>query len=128
MNAKQNLEERLEKLGQAISSEELFVENVMSRVDAEAIAESNRTEKFKSKLKIRRFIMSRFTKLTAAAAVIIIAIVLAITILDKSVPSAYAIEKTIEALRNIRFVHLVHRDQSGEIADERWIELSFPYT
>jgi tetratricopeptide (TPR) repeat protein len=64
---------------------------------------------------------SPITKL--AAAMIIIAAVLLITILDKSATPAYAIEQTIDALKNVRFIHLVRRNQSGEIADERWIEL-----
>ncbi len=72
---------------------------------------------------IRNKIMkSPITKL-AAAAMIVIATVLLTTILDRSATPAYAIERTIDALKNVRFVHLVERKQSGEIADERWIEL-----
>ncbi len=70
----------------------------------------------------RTIMKTKITKL-ATAAVIIIAVVLSISVFEKSIPSAYAIEKTVEALRNIRFIHLVHRDLSGSIADERWIEL-----
>jgi tetratricopeptide (TPR) repeat protein len=36
---------------------------------------------------------------------------------------AYAIEQTIEALQNIRFLHIIGHDETGRIADERWIEI-----
>lgn len=72
---------------------------------------------------IWRIIMKNGITKYAAAAVIVIAVLLSITFLDKSVTPAYAIEQTIEALSSIRFIHLVHRDQTGMITDERWIEL-----
>ncbi|MEN6385786.1 MAG: tetratricopeptide repeat protein [Phycisphaerales bacterium] len=72
-----------------------------------------------------RIIMkSRITKL-AVAAVLLIAAVLTITFLDKSVAPAYAIEQTVEAMKNVRFLHLVSYNETGEIKDERWIELGF---
>lgn len=122
MTAKETMEQKLEKLGQTIGSNDALVENVMSRIAAKSISESSRIEKLKNKLTVRRFIMNRFTKF-AAAAVIIIAVVLSITLFDKSVPSAYAIEQTIEAFKNVRFLHLIRRDESGSIEDERWIEI-----
>lgn len=48
---------------------------------------------------------SRMTKL-AAAAVIITAVVVSITFLDKSVASAYAVEQTINAMKAIRTVYM----------------------
>ncbi|MHC4426586.1 MAG: tetratricopeptide repeat protein [Planctomycetota bacterium] len=59
----------------------------------------------------------------AAAAVIMVAAILIISALDKSVPSAYAIVETVEALQNARFLHLVRCDDAGQIEDERWIEI-----
>ena len=119
MNAQENLEEKLQKLGRAIGSDDSLVEQVMNRIDA---AEPSRTYKFRNKLAVRRLIMNRFSKL-AAAAVIIIAAVLAITVLDKSIAPAYAIEQTIEAFKNVRFMHIVRRDEAGNLEDERWIEI-----
>jgi hypothetical protein len=96
------------------------------RILTDVINAQEDTRKTKSALvgpNIRSIIMkSPITKL-AAAAVIIIAAVLLIKILDKSATSAYGIEQTINALKNVRFLHLVQRSQSGEITDERWIEL-----
>jgi len=67
MTAKKDIENRLEELGQAIGTDESLVENVMSRIKAKPIAESNRIE--------RRFTMSRLMKLAAAAVIIIIVLV-----------------------------------------------------
>lgn len=65
--------------------------------------------------------MNRFTKL-AAAAVIIIAVVLAITILDKSVTLAYAIEQTIQANHNIRYLHMKAFRAEHDEPKEYWLE------
>ncbi|NQT03536.1 MAG: hypothetical protein HQ580_16025 [Planctomycetes bacterium] len=65
---------------------------------------------------------NRITQL-AAAAVIIIAIVLSIIFLDKSVTTVYAIEQTIEANRTMRYLHLRYFDSShGDVAKECWLE------
>jgi outer membrane lipoprotein-sorting protein len=53
----------------------------------------------------RTIMKSSITKF-AAAAVIIIAVVLSITFLDKSVTPAYGIEQTIEAFRNVNSVYV----------------------
>ena len=66
--------------------------------------------------------MSRLMKI-AVAAVIIIAAVLTITFLDRSLTPAYAINQTVEALKNVRFLHIIGRDDTGQIKDERWIEI-----
>ena len=71
MTAKDNIEEKLEDLGRVIGSDDSIVESVMSRIDTEAITKSSRIEKLKSKLLVRRFIMNRFTKLAAAAVMIV---------------------------------------------------------
>ena len=119
MTAEETIEKRLKKLAKAISPDETLIENVMSRIDAKSITSPS----IVSVQNVWRIIMqSPITKL-ATAALIVIAAVLIITILDKSTTPAYAIEQTIDALKNVRFVHLVQRNQSGEIADERWIEL-----
>ncbi|MGB2865693.1 MAG: tetratricopeptide repeat protein [Sedimentisphaerales bacterium] len=66
--------------------------------------------------------MSRLTKLAAAAA-IIVAVALSITIVDKLASPAYAIEQTVEALKNVQYMHIVQHDKAGNIEDERWIEI-----
>ena len=70
-----------------------------------------------------RIIMkSRITKF-AAAAVIIIAVVLSIIFLDKSTPSAYALEQTLKAYDGIRFVHIKDFKDGESEPKEFWVEL-----
>jgi len=69
-----------------------------------------------------RIIMkSRITKL-AAAAVIIVAILLSITLLDKSVTQAYAIDQTIQACKNMRFIYFEYYTPSHRKMKEAWLE------
>ena len=87
-----------------------------------ALAESERPSAL-TRPKIGRTIMkSPITKL-AAAAVIIGAVALSIAVVDKVTSPAYALEQTVEALQNVRFLHIVGRDETGRINDERWIEI-----
>lgn len=71
-----------------------------------------------------RHIMARPITKIAVAAVIIIAIVLAVSFLDKSVTTAYAIEQTVEACRSLRFIHLKTEParKGGNGIDEMWAE------
>ena len=72
---------------------------------------------------IWRIIMkSKITKL-AATALIIIAVVLAISLWDKSTPTAYAIEQTIEAMRKVTTVHLLGTMVNGGQL-EIWIKVN----
>lgn len=108
MTGENSLQERLEKLGQAIGSDDSLVENVMSRIDAEPVAESNRISKLKNKPIIRRFVMNRFTKF-AAAAVIIIAALVAIHrfggSIDVTTP-AYGITDVPRLIKTAKTIHM----------------------
>jgi len=64
---------------------------------------------------------SPITKL-AAAAVIIIAVVLSVTVLDKSIPSAYALEQTLKAYEGLRFVHIKGFKDGESEPEEFWVE------
>jgi len=65
---------------------------------------------------------SKMTKL-AAAAVIVIAVMVAINFLDKSVTPAYAIEQTIEAMRAIHSVHAYCSDWDNS-EGELWLQVN----
>lgn len=65
---------------------------------------------------------SRIIKLTSVAAVIALA-VLSLTFWGRLSSPAYAIEQTVQALRNVRFLHVVGHDGTGQVTDERWIEI-----
>jgi len=114
MSTKYNLEEKLQDLGQVIGSDRSLTEAVMSRINARIPAGPSRVE--------RRFTMSRLMKLAVAAA-IISAGALAIAFLGRSTTPAYAFDQTVEAVKNVRFMHVVQRDETGQIKDERWIEI-----
>ncbi len=78
-------------------------------------------------MRLRRFTAgfatNRRTARLAAAAVIIIAVVLSIISLDKSVTPVYAIGQTIEANRTMRYLHLRYFDSSHDkVAKECWLE------
>jgi TolA-binding protein len=114
MTTQDNLKNELEELGRAIGSDRSLIQSVMNRIDAGTSAEFNRID--------RRFTMNRLTKL-AAAAVIIVAVALSITIVDKLASPAYAFEQTLAAVEDVRYMHVVRRDEAGQIDDERWIEI-----
>jgi hypothetical protein len=121
MKLTSNIEETIKKKLNFAASTEMH-----ERILIDVINAQKDSRKAKSALdgpNIRSIIMKSPITRFAAAALIVIAAVSLITILDKSATPAYAIEQTIDALKNVRFVHLVQRNQSGEIADERWIEL-----
>ena len=61
-------------------------------------------------------------RLASIAATIVI-VVLSIMLWGRFTTPAYAIEQTVEALQNVRFLHLIARDEAGHISDERWIEI-----
>jgi len=124
MTAEETVEKRLEKLAQAISPDETFIENVMSRIDTKSIGESERIEKLSTKFIARRIIMNRFTKL-AAAAVIIAVVVLSINFWSKTIPTAYAFEQTVEANHSVRYIYIKetasgHEDEPREF----WLEFN----
>jgi tetratricopeptide (TPR) repeat protein len=58
----------------------------------------------------------------AAAAVITIAALL-FSFLPRLTSPVYALDQTVEAMKNIRFVHVVRRNKARDIEQERWIEI-----
>jgi hypothetical protein len=105
MTGKEPIQERLENLGRAIGSGESIVDDVMSRIEVSSVTEPDRRKKSKAELIAGRFIMSRFTKL-AAAAVIIIAVLLSIAIFERSVRPAYGISDVPGLLCSARTLHV----------------------
>ena len=100
--------------------------------DAEAVllkSTKNGSKVSRPAISIWRTIMkSRITKL-AAAAVIIIAAVLSISVLDNFVTPAYAIEQTIEVNNNINSFHFKyysslqdHNNHNYGLKKEAWVE------
>lgn len=70
----------------------------------------------------RKIMTSKITKL-AMAAVIIIAAIFSITLWDKSIPAAYAIEQTIQASHSVRYLHIKSFMTSmSDTPIECWVE------
>jgi len=125
MTDKETIEEKLKKLGQAIGSDDSIARNVMSRIDTATFRESNRIN---NKALFRRIIKNRFTKL-AAAAVIIIAVILSITFLDKSVTPVYGITDLPKLIKNAKTIHMkgwVYFPKEGQVVVEP-AKLEFEY-
>ncbi len=115
MTIKETVEEKLEKLGRAIGSNDSIVENVMSRIETATFCESNRIN---NKL-VRRIIKSPFMKF-AAAAVIIIAVTIVVTWFGSSIDgSSVALGQVMENMKKMPWAHAflqmqreVHKEQS----------------
>ncbi len=123
MPPEQNIEERLQELGQAVGADDSLTRAVMARIRAGQIAASDEDSQSRIQPLIRRLVMNRSARFAAAAAVIIVAFVGAVGFLDKLGASAYAVEQTIEALQNVRYMHIVKYDKAGNLEDERWEEI-----
>jgi len=70
----------------------------------------------------RRIMRSPIARLTSLAAVFAVA-ALSMLLWSRFSTSAYAIEDTYKALQNVRFLHIIERDEAGQVKDERWIEI-----
>jgi len=70
----------------------------------------------------RTTMKSPISKLAIAAA-IGVAVILSISLWKQSTPTAYALDQTVEALQNVRFLHITGYDDTGRLKDERWIEI-----
>jgi hypothetical protein len=116
----------VEKIKKLFAKSEVTVNSkVNDRIINDALTAFEKSEKTKSvsvEPNIWRIVMkSRITKLAVAA--VIIAALLSITFLDKAGAPAYAIEQTIKAYDNIRYLHAYfHPQTSEEFAKEAWIQ------
>ena len=87
-----------------------------------ALAGYEKMQSVRSEPNIRRKIMESKASKLAAAAVILIAVAISVTILDKSAAPAYAIEQTIEANRGLWFIHLKIEPSTEGHVDEIWVQ------
>lgn len=122
MPPRNDIEKRLQELGRAVDGDDSLARAVMTRIRAKQVTASDDASKSGIQFIVRRLIMNRFVKL-AVAAVIVIAIVGAISTLGRFGAAAYAIDQTIQALRNVRYFHVVQYDKAGNLQDERWEEI-----
>jgi len=129
MTAKETIEEKLKELAQVIAPDDRLVEQVMSRIDTTSTLPS-------SALTVReiwRKIMKNRTTRLAAAAVTVIAIVLSIIFLDRSVAPAYAVSDMPGLFEKAKVIHIQgwqyfpgHRMPDGDeippVEIDNWID------
>ncbi len=130
MTAEETLQKRLEKLAQAISPDETLIENVMSRIETKATGESERIEKLSTKFIARRFIMNRFTKFAAAAA-IVIAVLVGIHRFGGTIHgTSLVFGEVLENLARVQTLHarLITNGKEAEVWAKRPNMLRFDYT
>jgi hypothetical protein len=102
MNSEETIEKRLEKLAQVIGPDETLIENIMSRINAEPIADSS----IGPAQNIWRTILKSPTIKLAAAAVIILVVVSGIIFLDKSSTPAYGMTDALEFIGQAKTLHI----------------------
>ncbi len=119
MRPADNINELIKKLQLKASAE--LDKRVHDDISA-ALTKSEKTKSAQPEPNIWRIIMKSRTSKLAAAAVIIIAVAISVTILDKSVTPAYAIEQTIEANRGLWFIHLKCEPSTNGHVDEIWAQ------
>ena len=114
---RENIEEILNKLGtEDVPPEARQIAREMSEDFSKTLKQPKRH------IFLEYIMKSKITKLAAAAA-IIFAVALSITVVNKLTSEAYAIVQTVEALKDVRFLHLISYDANGQVQDERWIEI-----
>jgi hypothetical protein len=121
MEQLENLRDRLNVNGKAVG--QCSVEaTVIDRILQQQSLKLKRTESQYKQFNFWRIIMkSKITKL-AAAAVIIVAAIFSINIIDMSVPTAFGIEQVIAAYDSIRFLHVKQFKANQEEPLEFWIK------
>jgi hypothetical protein len=120
MDNNKNIESRLEAFGRDLRSRESVVSSVMNRITM--IPASTGPVPSRQDALIWRFMMNRYTKIAAAAAILIIAVVATVTMVEKSTTIAYALDQTIAALQNVKFVHVTDWEIGKDEPMHIWME------
>lgn len=110
----EHIEQKLEQLADAVGTRDSFVNDVMSRIENSPVqpgnvagASSFGTKTGKPNHVFRRILMKNSIKFTAAA-IIIIAAFLSLTILDKGVPNVMASEVLTSAIQAVQNTYSIH--------------------
>jgi tetratricopeptide (TPR) repeat protein len=122
MPPEENIEKRLQNLGQVIGRDDFVRQAVMARIRTQPASSSQKDRKPGIQLVVRRLIMNRFVRL-GAAAVLILAVVGGVRTIGQLAPKPYTIDQTIEAMHSAHFLHIVKQDKAGNLEDERWEEI-----
>jgi hypothetical protein len=115
--------EKIERLAKEIRVKPGVIDESRILADAaDALERITSARSLAARMSLWRTIMnSPITKLAAAAAIIVVAVV-SISVLNRSVPAAFGIEQVIAASDNIRFLHVKKIWADRKEADEFWIK------
>jgi hypothetical protein len=102
MKPEKDMEQKLEQLAKAIDSRDAFVDDVMTRIKNSPVQHGKKTEK--GNIVFRRILMKNTVKFTAAA-VILIAAILSLTMLNTTVTPVQAVQQIRKAMDNAVWMH-----------------------
>jgi hypothetical protein len=122
MTDKNKVESRLEALGSELRSQKSVVGDVMARVNVMPCPA--RTGPERKDAVIWRLIMNKYARMAAVAAMLTIVAIVVVTTIDKTTPAAYALEQTIAAIRDVRFVHMTEWSVGKDEPLNIWMEYS----
>lgn len=114
-----NLERSLENL--RLKTSPATDQRILSDA-SDALAQSSQRYSDSKQTSSRRTIMKKHWPKLAAAAVIIVAVVASITVLQESSTPAYALEQTIQANHSVRTIHIRDFPAGAERPKEFWAE------
>jgi hypothetical protein len=120
----QELKELSERLtSDSKSRQQTNLEDVVfNRIIVKQNEKLKQADRINRQLRIwRRIMNSKITKYSAAA-VIIIVVVLTVSIFNNTMPTAYAIEQTIEASHSVRYLHTKVYEPGHDEPKEFWVE------
>lgn len=117
MKPDKQIEQRLEQLADCIGPRDSFVDDVMTRIENSPVQPGIKQMQNHG---LRRIFMKNPFKLTAAA-ILLIAAVLSLTLFDKTIAPAYALEQTVQACHSLRFIHL-KCNPPGNGVEEIWAQ------
>ena len=107
-------------LHDTLSEEEGIIESAFEAV-ARSIGPLER--KIRPRTSVVAVLRSHKVASAAAAAAIIAVIGLAAYLLTPPSKEVYALEQTVEAVKNVRYMHIIRRHEDGTLTDERWFEI-----
>lgn len=102
MRPEKDIEQRLEQLAEALDGRDSFVDEVMRRIEAAPVPTGSNA---KRTIGLGRLVMKTSIRFTAAALVVIAAL-LSLTLFDQTVTPAYGLEQTVKACHSVRFIHM----------------------
>ncbi len=120
MKHEQDIHKALDRLGSELAGNESIVDEVMRRIVQipSAPARTGLVRRFKMFGPYKKAAIG----ISAAAVLTLIGVFAAVTL--TSPKTAYALEQTVKAMKNVRYIHLTRRDEQGRLTDERWIEIA----